>query len=179
MKYEINLLPPGARTGRLQTIHDRREATFFWTIVVSGGIVLLSYGAIWWSLHSLQGSIADQLLSQNKDRTSVMERTKEVNKELGLLDARVGSYTLWTSRISDVLGVLPGGILVSRIELVEKPETLVVTGKASQGSEVVEYQAALEKLPWVDHVVAPLQNFARSPEATVTFTIFHKKPFPL
>jgi hypothetical protein len=176
MKYEINLLPAVALDKRLEKVRKRREVRFLFATILSCSMVLISYGAIWWGLGLLESSLASQLVSRSKDRVSITERSREVNSKVVLLDNRIASYNLWTAHIPDVLFAVPGGIFVSRLELVEDPETLVVTGTASQGSEVVEYQTALEKLPWVDHVVAPLQNFARSPDAVVTFTIFHKKP---
>lgn len=175
MKYEINLLPPDAISARMEKIQVRRETTLVMASLASCLIILFAYGAMWWSLRILQQSFTDQIVLQNKDRTTIAERTKEVNREISLLDSRIASYTLWTPHIPDVVLAAPKGITISRLELVEETETLVVTGTASQGSEVVAYQAALEQLPWVDHVVAPLQNFARAPQAFVTFTIFHKK----
>lgn len=175
MKYEINLLPPDAIAARTQKMWQRRGNALFLALLLSCVIILASYGAIWWGLTSLQQSFTDQIVSQNKDRATIIEQSREINREIGLLDSRIASYTLWTSYISDVVLAAPSGIRISRLELVESPETLVVTGVASQGLDVVDYQTALEKLPWVDHVVAPLQNFARAPQATVTFTIFHKE----
>ncbi len=163
----------------MEKIKVHREVALFTATLTSCFIILLVYGAMWWGLHSLQQSFTDQILSQNKDRATIAERTKEVNREIALLDSRIASYTLWTPHIPDVVLAAPKGIQISRLELVEETETLVVTGTASQGSDVVAYQAALEQLPWVDHVVAPLQNFARAPQAIVTFTIFHKKAAPL
>ncbi len=179
MKYEINLLPTQALVERQDNLKKRRERSLFFAALVACCIVLLSYGAIWWGLRSLQVSVADQIVSQNKDRTAITEQITQVNGEVGELNSRIASYTLWTSHIPDVLLAVPQGVLISRMELVEDQETLVITGTASHGSEAVAYQSALEKLPWVERVVAPLQNFARAPQATITFTIFHKKPFIL
>lgn len=175
MKDEINLLPPSALAERKDSMRARRERALIVAVASACGIVLLTYGAIWWALYSLQASFTDQIVLQNKDRTAIIDRSREINREAALLDSKTSSVTRWTSRIPDVLSSVPNGILISRLELVGDPETLVVTGTASEGSAVVVYQSALEKLPWVDRVVAPLQNFARSPEATVTFTIFHTK----
>lgn len=178
MKFEINLLPPSALADRMEKIMRRREKTIFWSVFVSCAIVLMSYASIWWGLLSLRDSVVHETFSRNDTIATVAEDTKKVNREIGLLDQRIHSYSLWTARIPDVVLAVPQGILISRLELVEATETLVVTGTAVNGSEVVAYQAALEQLPWVDHVVAPLQNFARAPDAKVTFTIFHKKPSP-
>ncbi|MEK7499455.1 MAG: hypothetical protein AAB649_02520 [Patescibacteria group bacterium] len=175
MKYEINLLPPRALLARMEKIKKRRVEIMFFAFFVSCFIVFISYGAIWWSLLLLQGTVPDEILLRSKDRVTIRDESVSLNKEIALLDTRVASYTLWTSHIPDVVLAAPNGILISRLELVEETESLVVTGTAARGSEVVAYQAALENLPWVDTVVAPLQNFARAPEAKVTFKITHKK----
>jgi len=178
MKYEINLLPPPALAERMNIIKKRRQKTIFWSVLVSCTILLSSYGAIWWGLQSLRNSVSDEIFSRNNDKASIIEGVQKLNKEIVLLDQRVSSYTVWTAHIPDIVLAAPQGILISRLELVEETETFVVTGTATHGSAVVVYQLALEQLPWVDRVVAPLQNFARAPEAKVTFTIFHKKPTP-
>lgn len=179
MKDEINLLPPDALSARKQRVLMRRERALFVAIVCAFLFILGGYGGTWWYLHGIKNSLEDQIMSQNKDRTSITEQNEAFNKDISTIDSRIGGFTLWTAHLPDVIGVVPKGILVHRIELVENPQTLVVTGTASLGSDVVEYQTALEKLPWVDHVDAPLQNFARAPEAVVVFTIFHKQPAAL
>lgn len=177
MKYEINLLPPAALEARMAKVQSHRKRTIFLAFLVACVIVFLSYGGVWWALRSLKGTVSDDVFLQNKDKEVITDAVKKVNREIVLLDQRINSYTQWTAHIPDIVLAAPAGILISRLELVEESETFVVTGTASQGSAVVLYQAALERLPWVEYVVAPLQNFARAPDATVTFTIFHKKPF--
>lgn len=175
MKYEINLLPPKALAVRMGKIKKRRVEIIFFAVFVACFIVFISYGAIWWSLLLLQGTVPDEILVRNKDRISIRDASVNLNKEIELLDKRVASYILWTSHIPDIVRAVPTGILISRLELVEETESLVITGTSARGSEVVAYQEILESLPWVDTVVAPLQNFARAPEAKVTFKITHKK----
>ncbi|HLC49198.1 MAG TPA: hypothetical protein VJI96_02325 [Candidatus Andersenbacteria bacterium] len=175
MKYEINLLPPSALVERQGIIIKRRERLMFSAVMLSCGIILMSYGAVFARLTFTQDSVADQIDWQNKDRDTIEEQIKKLNRDIVSLDVRVSSYAAWTTRIPDVVVSAPNRIKISRIELIESPETLVITGTALEGSDVIAYQEALEKLPWVDHVVAPLQNFARSPESTIVFTVFHKK----
>ncbi|MDA1168967.1 MAG: hypothetical protein O3A36_01355 [bacterium] len=176
MKDDINLLPPGAQATRRERVKVRRERSFSIAAVCACLFILGVYGVIWWHLKNAKSSIEDQIIIQNKDRITISEQNKIFNTSITEIDSRIADVTLWTAYISDVVSSVPKGILISRIELVEEPETLVVTGTASLGSSVVEYQRALEALPWVDRVEAPLQNFARAPKAIAVFTIFHKKP---
>lgn len=176
MKEEINLLPPDVLSIRKERVLIRRERAISLAVAYALLLIIGSYGGIWWYLDEVKNSFENQITLQNKDRTTITEQNKAFNKDIEAIGSLIAGFTLWTSRLPDVVGAVPKGILITRIELVEKPETLVVTGTASRGSDVVEYQAALEKLSWVDHVDAPLQNFARAPEAIVVFTIFHKKP---
>ena len=175
MKDEINLLPPSAQADRKMRVLLKREQSILSAIVCSFLFILGGYVGIWWYLDGVKDSFEDKIMLQNKDRTSITEQNKAFNKDIAAIDSRIAGFTLWTPHLPDVIGAVPKGILVHRVELVENPQTLIVTGAASLGSDVVAYQAALEKLPWVDHVDAPLQNFARSPEAIVVFTIFHKQ----
>lgn len=174
MKREINLVSPQARNERLELITLRRERAIAAGIFLAFGIVAASYGAIWWTFYSLEQSLSDQIVLQSQDQSELEAGIRSLNREIGLVDSKIAGYTLWTERIAEVIAVVPDGITLLQFALVENPETLVVTGNASDGSEVVAYQDALEQLPWVDRVIAPLQNFARFPSATVTFTIFQK-----
>ncbi len=175
MKYEINLLPPKAIAFRKENIIGRRERKLFIAVMASCVIVLVSYGIVWMMLTLSRDSYIEQIASQNRDQVSIVEQSEALNTDIARLDAHIATHIAWTSYIDDVVTLLPNGIRISRIELVEMPETLVITGSATTGSAVVEYQEALEELEWVDRVAAPLQNFARAPEATIEFTIFHKK----
>ncbi len=174
MKREINVLSPQAKARRENAIYLRRERSIVVALSISLVVILASYGAIWWVFFSLHQDLSDQIVMQTQDQSEILKEIRALNREVGVLDSRIASYTLWTERIEDVLAAVPSGILVSKLELSENPAALIVTGSASQGSEVVAYQSALEALPWVDRVVAPLQNFARFPTATVVFTIFQK-----
>ncbi|MEO6077764.1 MAG: hypothetical protein ABIP54_03185, partial [Candidatus Andersenbacteria bacterium] len=174
MKSEINLLPQQARDDRMNSVKYHRIRIILVTVFGVLTLILASYGIAWRSNMVLRDSLNDRLVSQNKDRVDVQKEISALNIQINAMDKKIAEHPRWTIHIPGALQVVPLGIVITKVELGDTPSTLKVTGRAVSGDVVVVYQAALQKLSWVDHVDAPLQNFARSPEATVTFTIFRK-----
>jgi Tfp pilus assembly protein PilN len=174
MKSEINLLPEVARNARMELVKYRRIQATLLTVLGALILILASYGIAWRSSLVLRDSLDDRLVSQYKDRVDVQKGIVALNAQIHAVDKKITTHPRWTVHIPDVLKAVPAGIVITKVELSENPSTLKVTGRALKGDIVVAYQDALQKLQWVDHVDAPLQNFARSPDATVTFTVFRK-----
>lgn len=174
MKKEINLLSPEALSDRMSRIARARVRAIADALIVGLILVVCSYAAAWYALSSVRDTVGNDI-SADTGKTAEVERSiRSTNAILAAVDSRIAQEPLWSPVIPDVLLAAPSGIAIKKIELTENPRTLVVIGKATKGSLVVQYQRVLEELPWVDHVVAPLQNFAVSPDATVTFTIVRK-----
>lgn len=174
MKAEINLLPTEIKDARIRMIKHRRIGMILGSVIVGLLIVVMSLGFVWWTNNLLRAALNDRLSSQNKDRADIEQHIKALNGQLATMNQRITAHPRWAIHMQDVLRAVPKGIVITKFELTENPSTLQITGKAASGALVVTYQNALQALPWVDYVDAPLQNFARSPEATVTFTIVRK-----
>lgn len=174
MKKEINLLSPEALSDRMSRIARARVRAIADALLVGLILIVCSYAAAWYALSSVRDSVGNDTAVDTGKTVEVERSIRSTNAILAAVDSRITQEPFWSSVIPGVLLAAPAGIAITKIELTEDPRTLVVVGKATKGSLVVQYQRLLESLPWVDHVVAPLQNFAVSPDATVTFTIVRK-----
>ncbi len=174
MKSEINLLSPQAKTDRMHRIRTRRINAISDTLLICVVLITCSYGAAFWALTKISASV-DQRADANQEEEKRMEHEiRDINGLFLAVDTHISQESLWTPLIPDVLREIPPEISITKLQLSETPRAISLVGKATQGSAIVQYQRSLEKLPWVDHVVAPLQNFAIAPDASVTFTIFRK-----
>lgn len=174
MKSEINLLSPEARDARMQKVIQHRMHAILTACITGAVIIFISYGVAWWINDMMLGSLDDKLMIQGKGKAEVERDTRSFNTLVQAMNTRITSNHRWAIHIQDVLDAVPPGVAVMKFELTENPSVLIVTGKANSGDLAVKYQNLLSKLHWVDHVDAPLQNFARSPDAVVTFTVFRK-----
>lgn len=174
MKTEINLLSPQAKNDRQHTIFAHRIRAIMDAIFVCAVIVVVSYAAAYGALRTMGNSAHQNGLTEERERAEINQKIQDINAMIAIVDDRITQEYLWTPLIPDIVRLASPGITIVKIELTENPQTLILTGRASRGSVVVQYQRSLEKLPWVDHVVAPLQNFALVPDAVAIFTIFPK-----
>ncbi|MCE9642916.1 MAG: hypothetical protein K8Q97_01180 [Candidatus Andersenbacteria bacterium] len=174
MKSEINLLSPEARTARMALVARHRLQSLLTALFALCMIVLIAYGASLEANIIIRNSLDTRLQEQGKNRSDVEKSISSLNVVIQAMDRRITTNPRWAIHIQELFAAVPTGIKVTKLELTENPEALVVTGKAINGDVVVQYQHALESLPWVDHVDAPLQNFAQSPDAIAVFTIVRK-----
>lgn len=175
MKSEINLLSPAAKANRFKTIRNRRINAISDALLVCLLFIVASYGAAYWVLSEVSASLYERENTHEEEYVKMEREFRAANALLLTVRERVSRQQLITPLLPDILRTVPAGILLTKLQLSEAPRTLSVTGKASQGSAVVQYQRALEQLSWVDQVVAPIQNFAVSPDATALFTIIPKE----
>lgn len=174
MKTEINLLSPDAKKNRIIGIRTRRINAITDALLVCLVLAVCSYGAAFWTLSSIGTSLDKNVASDIEVSAETKQRIRDINAIIAVVDDRITKDPLWSPLISDIVARVPSGISITTLQLTETPQTLLLVGKATRGSAVVQYQRELEKLSWVERVDAPLQNFAVSPNATVTFTIFRK-----
>lgn len=174
MKTEINLLSPDAKRERTAHIHARRVMNIAIAIVSALVLVASSYGVALWALSNIFVSISDDAVVSGQKTQETIDSIRVNNAIIMAVDDRLRQESPSAQLISDIIGAVPPAISILKLEFKATSQTFLLTGKTTQGSAVVQYQRALEKLSWVDHVIAPLQNFAVSPEATVTFTIIRE-----
>lgn len=174
MKSEINLLPYEARILRMERVLHARIIQVLSACIYAVSIVFAVCVSVLWINQFILTSLDDRLVLQGKSRAEIAKEIKKINTLTATMTSRIDAKSRWLVHMPDVLTAVPSGMVITKIAFIEKPESLQITGKSTKGSLAVVYQKALEGLSWVDHVNAPLQNFARAPEATVTFTIIKK-----
>lgn len=174
MKTEINLLSPDAKRERITHVRARRVMSITVATVFALALVASSYGVAFWALSVIHASVSADMIVSGQKTQEIMQGIRANTAIITAVDNRLRQESPSAGLVSDIIGAIPPAISILTLEFTEKSQAFVLTGKTTQGSSVVQYQRALEKLSWVDRVIAPLQNFAVSPEATVTFTIIRK-----
>lgn len=175
MKTEINLLSPDAKDHRMSMVVHRRINAIMDALLVCCILIVCSYGAAFLVLFSINASLQRNVITDNAGYTEVKQRIQDINAIVAVIDDRISQETLWSPLVADIVNTAPPALSITKLELSDTTRTFSIVGKTALGSAVVQYQRALEKLSWVDHVVAPLQNFALTPDSAVTFTIFRKQ----
>ncbi len=174
MKTEINLLSPEAKDHRMILVAYKRINAITDALLMCLILVVCSYAIAFWALSTIYASLEKNVVVDNAGYIQVKQRIQDINAIIAVVDDRISQETLWSPLIADIVNTAPPALSITKLELSEKTRTFSLAGKTTQGSAIVQYQRALEKLSWVDHVVAPLQNFALLPDSTVTFTIVRK-----
>lgn len=168
MKGEINLLPRNMQRGRLRRFYLARMRWLVRAALVI--VVLLGVGEVGILLfyYSLaRGAAYEARPLAGRD---VQQTVREHNGLLAAIEARVRDQVVWSERLKEVLARVTQPVTVHELAA-DAAGTLTVQGRAPASAAVVELQQALEHLPWVARVEAPLTNFAVGPEATFSLTL--------
>ncbi|MEX1112141.1 MAG: hypothetical protein WEC84_01650 [Candidatus Andersenbacteria bacterium] len=186
MKPEINLLPPGAKTGRVKRIYQRRGMRVY-AVVVSGLLlVVAAYGSLWWVFERMSVVLEQPQAVQNGAET--IDQVSQENTFLRAVQQENASGEIWLPLVAEALGKAPTGIKVTSIELkrIVLPtvdaegrqmvqRALALGGSADSRTAVVDYERALQNLEWVETVEAPLRNLANGEAISFSFTLFKAK----
>lgn len=175
MKYEINLLSPQAKADRIGRMKMKVIHALMNAVIVCLVFIACSYAIGYWALSAIERSVVQRALSHEAGRAEIERAIRDIQNTIAAVDTKVSQSTAWSPLIPDIVTALPAGVRITSIELKESPPTISVVAKATAGSAVLQYQRALEALPWVGNVVAPLQNFAVYPNAAAVFTISRKE----
>ncbi len=174
MKNEINLLPHQMILSR-----ERREYLGGFSRLlqrISLLILILLIGELVVYLAFLyinrEISIAGDNLIANITATDI----RQVNSFLADFERRANEQVVWSQLIEDILGQVPAGVTINKIEVLEKaPSVVAVTGSSNSQKKVSEFQTLLGKFPWVEKIEAPLQNYTLGPNASYSLSIYHQK----
>lgn len=168
MKKDINLLPSSAQHTRLHHLLARRWNYLYWATVVSAILVGITYAGIWWALRQSVQAVTEQTAIITSEGNDAQAQTQAVNQILNTIDQRLVSRHPWTPLTTDVLGAVPNEVTIVNLALKEAladgqpTSALAVSGRASKRDVIEAYRQSLDKLPWVDHIEAPLSNFSNS-----------------
>lgn len=183
MKSEINLLPPAAAKMRIKRLYTKRVARMYLAIMLGMALVLASYGAVYGVLAFELKELEDgDVLSADVE---IQEQVSETNLLLRTVHEEAGTQVKWLPLVAEALQLAPSDIEVTAIELnritipsvdgIAPPtvrRSLSLQGASESRTAVVEYERALQALPWVGNVEAPLQNLANGGSITFSFTLF-------
>ncbi|MEX0649374.1 MAG: PilN domain-containing protein [Candidatus Andersenbacteria bacterium] len=186
MKDEINLLPTVAKKTRIRHIYQHRVSRIYMMVVIGAVLVLAAYGSVYWVLYRIQKILDSPQVAQSE--TQVIDTVNKQNEFLRAIEAQVQEREAWLPATSQALSRAPTGITVTTVELkkitrnVVDPSgqltiqyALALGGQARSRAAVVEYERALQGLPWIDRVEAPLQNLANGDNISFSFTLFRKE----
>src|SRR3989344_2205896 len=134
MKTEINVLSPEAKNDRQHTIVAHRIRAIMDAILVCAVIAVCSYAAAYGALRTMRNSVQQHGLTQESERAEIHQKIQDINAIIAIVDDRITQEYLWTPLIPDIVRLASPGIAIVKIELTENPQTLVLTGRASQGS---------------------------------------------
>lgn len=163
MLREINLLPHDLQQRRNRRLYLVRGGRLLRRLSVVLVIILAAQLVIQLFFSSLKQEFANTALVVASD-SAVADQVTHINQLLTEFDQQVQQHVVWTDRVRDVL-TQPQPVTVLGLAVPEDQSVLEVRGVALSRSGVVELQQALQRLPWVESVEAPLQNFTVGREA--------------
>lgn len=178
MKDDINLLPPAVLALRTRRLYMTR----------AGHIIGRMYLILLFVL-GVQGLLYATFISINKfsllpstprgggddDDGGLEEEVHSVNQQLQFMHERILGHHDWTGDTAAMLGVVPLEVRISALFVQETAHTLTIRGSTSSRTAVLDFQAALERLSWVERVEAPLQNLAVVPTGEFTLTLIRQR----
>ncbi len=171
MKDEINLMSPGTKRARVRWLYGKRlrylarRIVFVWLALL--GVLAGSF----WHITQRQRAVISQLAERQVDEGRLTQQVQEINNVLALVRARAEEHPAWTPMIDDILRLTPASVRLEVLALPVGGPGLLVRGISASRAAVVEMQAGLEKLPGIQRVEAPLQNFAAGGNNEFSFTL--------
>lgn len=175
MKTDINLLPPAALTLRRQRLLLTTIGSIARHLIVSLGIAVLIIGAeaavTWFNVRALTTT---ERAADNQ--AEITRRIEELNRTITVVDTWFAQRPVWTPQVTDTINVKPSTITITGLESPEdQGNQLIIRGIFHQRQDVTTYRRALEGLPWVERVEAPLSNFTTGDDLEFSFTVHRKK----
>lgn len=174
MKEEINLMSPEGKRARLRFLMRKRltylgrRAALIWVLL---WVVL---GSVFWLTRERQRVVAAQLSRQTETDLGIAAEAADVNELMGAVVRWVDEHPAWTPLLAEVVQATPDEVRLEVIAVQPAAAGVLVKGVSASRAAVVEMQQRLERLPWVEKVEAPLQNFAAGPQSEFSFTVFRK-----
>lgn len=169
MKDEINLLPPPLRNARHNRILWSRlgrllrysDAALMLVAMVTGVLI----GVFSYLTTTLKNSSAPL-----PPPVSSELRVKNTNTLLAAIQAKRTRYT-WSQRVLELLQNLPPDMLFTHINVEENNNVMAIEGIFKDRATLVDFEATLRALSWVESVEAPLKNFAVGSNTRFTFEL--------
>lgn len=149
--------------GRLR--YFARRLVFVWL-----GFVAVLAGSFWY-VEQRKSLVASQFAEHQVDERRLLDQVQEINSLLALVKARVADHPTGTPLLDDVIRLVPASVRLEVLALPAGGPGLVVRGTSVSRTAVVEMQQEFEKLPGVERVEAPLQNFAAGGNNEFSFTL--------
>lgn len=170
MKGEINLLPR-----QMILLRERHEYLKGLKRLLQRSAVLLSLLLIgeiaaYFAILFINREIS--ITQGNKALTNVtVTNIQEVNTQLAEFERHTQEQINWSLLVEDILQVVPANITINAIEIPGKtPPEITVSGFAGSQKSVNDFRLKLDDLPWVEKLVAPLQNYALGSGTALSFS---------
>lgn len=178
MKNEINLLPQVIQRARMTRIYNRRIHRIANSILVAVFLVVLGQGA---SILAVKQSLANIVSKVDVSDSQGRQDNRQVatdNELITEVKKRLDGQPAWSTKVGSVLQAVPDNFSVLELRADTDTHKLTITASTTSRVAGIVYEKALNALPWVQTVDAPLQNFALSDKNEVTFHIYTKEVTP-
>lgn len=188
MKEEINLLPPGELRARVRRLYSQRISALGWAIAIGLGMMTATYGSVYGIEYVLYRDIQRELRTADGNTAELKSQIQQANSLLAAISSATATQVLWTETVDDVLAAAPSDIVVVSLGVKESAVgvsgaagtqsqvtpagALVINGRSSSRTAIVEYERRLQQLSFVKKVEAPLQNLAGGAANTFSFTVY-------
>lgn len=154
----LNLLSPRKRK------HLKRMALFIYfknllemclfAVAVAAFLLL---GARWF-LQDYFNGLTSQLVAVSNQKNDINQRVKHVNTIIKQTEQAGKEYISWMPLIVDITKSVPEAIAVQSMVVDQAEGTGMLTGVAKNRTDLLAFQEALQKLPFVSRVDLPLSQ---------------------
>lgn len=175
MKDDINLLPPAVLALRGRRLYVTRAGHIIGRMYLILLFVLGVQGLLYVAFVSIDKFSLLPSTPRGDDTGGLEEEVRFVNQQLRFIHERILGHHDWTGDTAAMLGVVPLEVRISALLVQEAEHTFTIRGSTSSRTAVLDFQAALERLPWVERVEAPLQNLAVVPAGEFILTLIRQR----
>lgn len=175
MSKEINLLPLARRRLLIRQFFERKLMRFLVSQILALGLVSAAAAAAVLGLH-VTGSLFFESVRDELDEAIVAYRVEtksiqDINNVIMEMKQRHDESLTWANLLQDVLAALPPGTTLEEVGGNAETRQLVLRGLTPARSALVVLQERLQKLPWVQEVVAPPANLLERENPQFNFSI--------
>lgn len=171
----LNLLPPVERQRLRLRQRERRVVRSVVLVILSLLFVtgLAHLGAVW-----MEERTKDLQTAQipGGSPTPLVALRSEIAERAGFVQTLLNEQAYTPRVLPALLEVTPPAVQLTQLKFDATTGLIELTGKGQSRSDVLAFRAAIEQLPTVTRVVAPLSNLAQRTAIDFTFTINLVKP---
>jgi len=177
MNLRLNLLPPRKKRKFEYAVNflfakDLLELIIFFSAIITTALI--------WSWIMAQDefiSVASSTALVEREYATYNQDIKNANRLIRNIGFADRGYMLLTPKITELMLNLPNNIRLNSLQFDRRAKTITISGTALTRNALLDYAAALRKIPWLGNIETPASELFQKENINFEFnTSINKFP---